>query len=294
VIRPLATNKTDSNVSTGCAKPAHWGGLERVHTGDNLPIMRTMPGRTCDLLYADPPFNTNRIVGAGHTSGLAFQDVHVGGLDGYLSFLKPRFIEMRRLLSARGTLYVHLDGRTVHYVKVLLDEVFGAAHFLNEIIWSYRSGSRSGRWFPKKHDTLLVYAKRRGGHTFNAPRGGTYRTRDLKRTPDGRLYKSTRNGPIFFHREGPLIGDVWDLPILSTVSCERTGYPSQKPEALLDRIIRASSNEGDVVGDFFCGSGTTLAVAKRLSRRWIGCDSNPQAVEITRARLARVDAQPPC
>jgi DNA modification methylase len=175
----------------------------------------------------------------------------------------------------------------VHHVKVLLVELFGGDHFLNEIIWSYRSGGRSGRWFPRKHDTLLLYAKRLGHHTFNRLRDGAYRTRDLRVTNGGRPYKSTRAGPIYFDPAGPVIPDVWDIPFLSTVATERTDYPSQKPEALLERVVKASSNEGDLVADFFCGSGTTLAVAKRLNRRYLGCDINPDAVEITKRRLAQ-------
>ncbi|MCH9034592.1 MAG: site-specific DNA-methyltransferase, partial [Planctomycetes bacterium] len=163
-----------------------------------------------------------------------------------------------------------------------------ARNFLNEIIWHYHSGGRLSKWFPRKHDTLLVYAKTPGEQTFNRPRGGAYRTQDLRYDDAGTPYKSTRKGPIYFHRDGPALSDVWDLPFLSTVSKEREGYPYQKPEALLERIVRASSNEGDVVADFFCGSGTTLAVAKRLGRRWIGCDVSPEAIAVTRRRLARL------
>ena len=140
----------------------------------------------------------------------------------------------------------------------------------------------------RKHDTLLLYARNAGRHTFNRMRGGQYRTRDLRFTEDGRPYKSTRNGPIYFHADGPILSDVWDIPFLSTVSKERTDYPTQKPETLLERIILASSNEGDLVADFFCGSGTTLAVAKRLERRWLGCDINPEAVAIAEKRLEGV------
>ena len=258
---------------------------ERIAAEDNLALMRTFQDGCCDLIYADPPFNSNRVLGKRGSCTPSFNDKHVGGVDGYLAFLRPRLAQMHRLLSKRGVLYVHLDWRIVHYVKVLLDEIFGPKNFLNEIIWMYRSGGRPGRWFARKHDTLLVYAKQIGEHTFNRLRGGEYRTRDMKFSADGLPYKSTRNGPIHFHPDGPELPDVWDIPFLSTVSKERTDYPTQKPEALLERIIRASSNEGDLVADFFCGSGTTLVVAKRLKRRWLGCDANPEAVEITRRRL---------
>ena len=253
--------------------------------------MRTLDDECCDLIYADPPFNSNRTVGLAGDSAPTFPDRHKGGLRGYLAFLRPRLAEMRRLLPPHGSLYVHLDWRTVHYVKIMLDELFGADHLLNEIIWSYRTGGRTGRWFARKHDTILFYARNSGQQTFNQLRGGTYRTLDLQMTPEGLPYKSTRNGPLHFHPDGPVISDVWDIPFLSTVSKERTGYPTQKPEALLERIIRASSNEGDLVADFFCGSGTTLVVAKRLRRQWLGCDINSDAVKLTEQRLAKTTAE---
>lgn len=259
---------------------------DTVVCADNLGFMRSLGDGSCDLIYADPPFNSNRRVARADRSSPGFDDRHAGGLDGYLSFLRPRLTEMRRLLSSRGLLCVHLDWRTVHYVKVMLDELFGVKQFLNEIIWAYRSGGRPAPWFARKHDTLLLYAKHTGKHTFNRLRGGAYRTRDLRLTPDGRPYKSTRKGPIEFHPDGPAVSDVWDIPFMSTVSKERTDYPTQKPQVLLERIVLAASNEGDLVADFFCGSGTTLVVAKRLKRRWLGVDINPEAIAISKRRLA--------
>jgi site-specific DNA-methyltransferase (adenine-specific) len=262
---------------------------DEIVCADNLGLMRSLESGSCDLIYVDPPFNSNRKLGPADGSACSFDDRHAGGLDGYLRFLRPRLVEMHRLLSTQGSLCVHLDWRTVHYVKVMLDELFGFDCFLNEIIWSYRSGGRPARWFPRKHDVLLLYAKEPGKHTFNTLRGGTYRTRDLRMADDGTPYKMTRAGKIEFNPEGPAIPDVWDMPILSTVSRERTSYPTQKPEALLTRVIQASSNEGDLVADFFCGSGTALVAAKRLGRNWLGCDINPEAVAITQRRLDQVD-----
>ena len=257
----------------------------RIVCDDNLVFMSSLPDGCCDLIYADPPFNSNRTVGPTKRHRMTFDDRHGASVGGFLDFLQPRVMEMHRLLSPKGCLYVHLDWRTVHYVKVMLDEVFGQDHFLNEIIWSYRSGGVAKRWFARKHDTLLSYAKEVGGHTFNQLRHGEYRTLDLRMSSDGRPFKQTRNGRLYFHPDGPAIPDVWDIPFLSTVSKERVGYPTQKPEALLERVIGASSNEGDVVADFFCGSGTTLAVAAKLKRRWLGCDLNPDAVAMTQRRL---------
>lgn len=270
--------------------PNGQGGFPRtsVILADNLAFMGALQDGSCDLIYADPPFGSKRTPLKLPPSSPVVGGPVAGGPRDYLAFLHPRLAEMHRLLSPRGCLYIHLDWWTVHYVKVMLDRLFGPEQFLNEIIWGYRSGGRPGKWFARKHDTLLAYAKQIGQHTFNRLRGGRYRTRDMKLSANGQPYKSTRRGPLHFHREGPELPDVWDIPFLSTVSKERTGYPSQKPEALLERIIRASSNEGDLVADFFCGSGTTLAVAKRLGRGWLGCDVNPEAVKIARQRLSRV------
>lgn len=259
--------------------------LGTVTCADNLEFMQKLPDGCCDLVYVDPPFNSNRTLSTRTKKDLQFPD-QFPSIDDYLAFLRPRFTEMQRLLSSRGSIFVHVDWRTSHHVRLLLDEVFGNEQFLNEIIWHYRSGGRPAPWFARKHDTILWYAREAGQqHTFNRLRDGQYRTQDLQYTEDGQPYKSTRKGPIMFHPDGPACSDVWEIPILSTVSKERTSYPTQKPEKLLERIVRAASNEGDVVGDFFCGSGTALAVAKGLNRHYIGCDVNPDAVAISQKRL---------
>jgi DNA modification methylase len=252
---------------------------------DNLVLLSDLPDECCDLIYVDPPFCTGRRRAGADASGPTFADPARGGNEAYLEFLRPRLHQMHRVLSERGSLYVHLDWRVVHHVKVLLDDIFGAGNFLNEIIWSYRSGGRSTRWFARKHDTILLYARSAGQHTFHLQRDGRFRTQDLNYDDQGRPYKATRKGRLYFHPDGPALTDVWELPFLSTVSRERNGYPSQKPEALLERVIGASSDEGDLVADFFCGSGTTLSVAKRLGRRYLGCDNNADAVSIARGRV---------
>jgi DNA modification methylase len=247
--------------------------------------MRRLPDGCCDLIYVDPPFFTDR---RARGSRAAFSSAWRGGLDAYLALLRPRFDQMHRLLSERGSIYVHLDCHVVHYVKVMLDEIFGRANFLNEIIWRYRTGGVARRWFGRKHDTILLYARFSGKHTFNVQREGQYRTDGLRRDEQGRPYKQTRKGRLYFDRSGPVMPDVWDVPFLSTVSLERTGWPSQKPEALLERIVLASSHPGDTVADFFCGSGTALAVAERLGRRTLGCDVSAEAIRIARDRLAKL------
>ena len=210
-----------------------------------------------------------------------------------LAFLRPRLEQMHRLLGDRGSLYVHVDWRAAHYVKVALDDIFGADHFLNEIIWSYRTGGRSKRWFARKHDTMFLYARKLGRHTFHVQHEGMFRTEGLNYDGAGRPYKNTRKGRLYFNANGPAMTDVWEIPFLSTVSSERTGYPSQKPLALLQRVIAASSNPGDLVADFFCGSGTTLVAADRLDRRWIGCDIEEEAVAISAKRLQLPQRQLP-
>lgn len=252
--------------------------------GDNLAFVQALPDGSCDLIYADPPFMTERRRTTGRDA-TGFDDRFGASIDAYLAFLRPRCDQMRRLLSERGSLYLHLDWRTVHEVKVMLDGVFGRRNFLNDIIWHYRTGGGSRKWFARKHDTILLYAKHAGRHTFHVQRAGQYRTDGLLHDAAGRPFKKTRNGPLYFHPGGPALTDVWDIPFLSTVSRERTGYPTQKPLALLERIIESSSNENDVVADFFCGSGTTPAAAQRLGRRWIACDVLHEAVRIAAERL---------
>ncbi len=266
---------------------------DRLHCGDNLELLRGLPDACCDLVYIDPPFDlTGALVHEPPASARRWSVSRESAFDPrvarFLSFLRPRIVQLHRVLVETGSIYVHLDWRTTHYVKVLLDELFGPEQFLNEIIWSYRTGSRPGQWFPRKHDTLLLYARRSGRHTFHPLRGGEYRTQDLRLADDGRPYKSTRRGRLYFHPDGPFVSDVWEIPFLSTVSKQRVGYPSQKPETLLERVIEASSNPGDLVADFFCGSGTTLVAAKRMGRRFLGCDINREAVAIARRRLAAV------
>ena len=258
--------------------------LGALHCGDNLPFMAGLPDASCDLIYLDPPFFSGRR--RSTTSGdETYADQWAGGLDEYLAFLKPRLEQCRRLLAEHGTLYVHLDWRAVHYVRVQLDGIFGDDNFLNEIIWHYRTGGVAKRWFGRKHDNILAYARRLGQHRFNVQHDGDFRTEGLNYDEEGRPYKNTKKGRLYFNPDGPTMTDVWDIPFLSTVARERTTWPTQKPVAVLERIILASSNRGDLVADFFCGSGTTLLAACSIGRRFLGCDISPEAIEIARQRL---------
>lgn len=257
--------------------------------------MRSLPDASIDLIYVDPPFftgreqraRTNGANGDGTANGgHAFADSWSGGISAYVAWLRGRVVEMRRLLSDRGVLYLHCDWHAGHYIKVMLDGVFGAGRFQNEIVWHYGLGAANARrHFLRKHDTIFVYAH--GDEpTFNLVRDDVTAAMDAKychEDEQGRYMMS--RGRKYYLKGGKPLDSVWRIPAIAATSGERLRYPTQKPEALLERIIRASSNEGDVVADFFAGSGTTPAVARRLGRRWIACDSSPAAVELISRRL---------
>jgi site-specific DNA-methyltransferase (adenine-specific) len=263
-----------------------------VILGDSATVLPQLPDATFQLIYVDPPFNTGKAQQrrtiktvrdeAGDRTGFqgrryattelsrrSYLDVH----DDYLGMLEPLLAEARRLLTASGTLYVHIDYREAHYVKVALDEVFGRDAFLNELIWAYDFGGRARDRWPAKHDTILVYVRTPGGHFFDQDA--------VERIP---YLAPELVGPDKAAR-GKLPTDVWWHTIVPTNGREKTGYPNQKPEGILRRIVQASSRPGDVVLDFFAGSGTTAAVACALGRRFVMVDNNPEAVEVMRARL---------
>jgi DNA modification methylase len=268
----------------------------RLFLGDNLPVMSALvseyEGRI-DLIYADPPFFTNRKfharIGRGEDSrkpekwrlAEGYHDAWPD-LDSYLQFLYERLAVMHRLLAPTGTLYLHLDWHADAYARLLLDEIFGEDKLLNEIIWTYHGPSPIRRAFNRKHDTILCYTKSKD-YTFNA---------DVVREPYNpntvNTFKSSPKagfGKIPDLERGKVPEDWWYFPVVARLHSERTGYPTQKPEALLERIILASSNAGDLVADFFCGSGTTPVVAARHGRRFIACDETFRAVHTTRNRL---------
>jgi site-specific DNA-methyltransferase (adenine-specific) len=270
--------------SPSCGRHASPPAPGRAHHADNLDFLQALHPESADFVYLDPPYFTGRRRSRPAASR-SFPDTWSGGLDQYLVFLEPRLAACSRLLKPTASICAHLDWHAAHYVKVLMDRVLGPENFLNEIIWSYRTGGTSSRWFPRKHDTLLIYARCLGRHTFHPIRAGSYRTDGLNRDEDGKPYKNTRRGRLYFDARGPLVTDVWEIPFLSTVSDERTGYPTQKPVALLRRLLLAFTNPDDLVIDPFCGSGTTLVAAAQLSRRAVGCDIIPGAVRLSNQRL---------
>jgi len=264
-----------------------------VLEADNLDVLAAIPDDTVDLVYGDPPFatgSTQRLVsirtGRGTQTRRGFRDEEVSWeavsdlswddalpLDQHLAALEARVREVHRVLAPDGSLYLHVDWRTVHHVRLLLDEVFGADRFLNELVWAYDYGGRARDRWPRKHDTILWYAK---GDEWRFERDA------IERIP---YLAPGLVGPEKAAR-GKLPTDVWWMTIVPPASAERTGYPTQKPVRLLERIVAASSRPGDLVLDPFAGSGTTGVAAARLGRRWLLVDRNPQAVEIARTRLA--------
>lgn len=271
--------------------------------GDNLAIMSALlpeyEGRI-DLIYADPPFFTNRRysarVGHGEDSRKpgeweladGYPD-HWHNIDDYLDMLYPRLLLMHRLLSPTGTLYLHLDWHANAYARLLLDEIFGTDRILNEIIWVYHGPSPIRSAFNRKHDTILVYTKSKE-YTFNVD--------DVRQPYNPQTVKTfASSSKAGFGKKpdlerGKVPEDWWYFPVVARLHNERTGYPTQKPEALLERIILASSNPSDIVADFFCGSGTTAVVASRLNRRFIASDVTRRAVHTTRSRLISRTSQP--
>ncbi|HET9907044.1 MAG TPA: site-specific DNA-methyltransferase [Anaerolineales bacterium] len=273
----------------------------RLILGDNLAVMSALlpefEGKI-SLIYADPPFFTNRKfparIGRGEDSRKPNKWKLVDGyhdawddLDSYLDFLYQRLAVMYRLLEPNGTLYLHLDWHADSYARVLLDELFGRDHLLNEIIWAYHGPSPIRRAFNRKHDTILAYVKG-ADYTFNV---------DAVREPYNKNTVKTFNsspkagfGKVPDLKRGKVPEDWWYFPVVARLHNERTGYPTQKPVGLMERIILASSNPGNIVADFFCGSGTTPFVAAKHGRRFIACDETFHALHTTRARLTETQA----
>ncbi len=282
-----------------------WGELYWNHVLDGLSaIMGRYKGRI-QLIYMDPPFMTGQLfryrrkVGEkGTIEHVAYSDQWKRGKEDYLAFMKQVFEKVYKLLTPEGSLYVHVDWRTSAYLRVILDEIFGDYNFLNEIIWHYQSGGRAKKHFSRKHDTILFYRKS-SGHYFNigavGVERGTEKRNNMKREVDeeGRVFWSINSGgKIYRYYQDSKVypSDVWtDISHLHQRDPERTGYDTQKPEALLERIILSSSRPGDYVADFFAGSGTTIAVAQRLGRRWIGIDSSLHSMNVCRRRLLSLD-----
>ncbi len=269
----------------------------RLIWGDNLHVMRQLPSESIDLIYIDPPFFSGRnynVIFGDQNELRSFSDIWEGGMPGYLVWLNARLYEMKRLLKKTGSIYVHCDWHASHYIKVEMDRIFGVENFNNEIVWHYYNKmSPVSKCFPRGHDVIMAYTKSRSMdftfHKIEEPRDKP--VKQLKRKFIGGKAINVRdgNGEVQYQTKTTRrADDVWRISMLQPADkTERIGYPTQKPASLVERIIQASSNEGDVVADFFTGGGTTAAVAQRLGRRWIACDQSRVAVAITADRLTR-------
>lgn len=273
--------------------------MQALLNGDEstgLPSMRGM----IDLIYIDPPYDSKADYRTKITlpgcdieqrpnvlEQFAYSDTWKDGTVSYLKMMYPRLYLMKELLSDKGSIYVHLDWHVGHYVKVLMDEIFGKNNLVNEIIWCYKSGGVGEQGYAKKHDTILMY-KKNNEFIFNTPKEKSYMMPWSGKNPAQTYYKDERGTYTIVN-----VKDYWtDIGILATSSFERVGYATQKPEALLERIIEASSNENSIVADFFGGSGTTVTVAEKLGRRWITSDFGKPANMIMRKRLIDNEAKP--
>jgi site-specific DNA-methyltransferase (adenine-specific) len=272
--------------------------IDQILLGDSLELLPDFPGQSFQLVYIDPPFNTGRtqvrrtlqavrdddgprkgFQGRRYRTRLLAESSYRDSFDDYLAFLGPRLEQAFRLLAQEGTLYFHIDYRESHHCKLLLDEIFGRECFLNEIVWAYDYGARSKRRWPAKHDTILVYVKDPDAYLFDAEQ--------VDREP----YMAPGLVTPEKVARGKLPTDVWWHTIVPTNGREKTGYPTQKPEGIVRRMVQASTRPGDWCLDFFAGSGTLGAVAAKLGRHYVLIDSNPEAVQVMRTRLgARRDA----
>lgn len=254
-----------------------------IYQGDNLKLLRQLPDACLDLIYIDPPFYTQRMQ-EGARAG--FSDVWES-FDVFINFIMVRVKEMRRVLKSTGSIFIHLDWRTVHYVKVEMDKVFGYENFVNEIIWAYRAGGVGRRSLQKKHDTILFYGNS-SDYKFNLIREKSYCSSVSK--PGMRSFSHDGEKHEFFKDakgcyRWSYLKDFWQINRAIQNKDNYLSYPNQKPMQLLELILKIASDPGDVVADFFCGSGTTLDAAAKLGRQWIGCDKSPDAVKIAQKRL---------
>ena len=266
--------------------------MDRILLGDNLPLLAAEPAGSVTMAYVDPPFNTGRrqtrrtlattpatrgdrtgFGGRRYATRLLEESSFRDRFDDYLAFLEPRLRAVRRLLAPHGTLYFHIDYREAHYCKLLLDELFGRECFLNELIWAYDYGAKPRTRWPAKHDTILVYVREAGRHLFDAD------------AVDREPYMAPGLVTPEQRERGKRPSDTWWHTIVSPTGREKTGYPTQKPEGIVRRMVQASSRPGDLCLDPFAGSGTLGAVAAKLGRRYLLIDESPEAAAVMERRL---------
>ena len=290
---PLQENRIFGNYTEG-----EW--INKIIFGDNIQVLKTLIEmkhngqlKNSDgtdgirLIYIDPPFATKQDFSNKDTK--AYSDKLAGAQ--FLEWLRKRLILLRELLSEDGSIYIHLDWHKSHYVKVIMDEIFGEGNFCNEIIWYYRRWNIAGNYFARNHDNIFWYAKNKGNHIFNQ----MYIPKSEKSSAQGKAWKSVigedgkrRSIQTNEKTKGVPMPDTWEISMINPVAKERVGYPTQKPEKLLERIIKASSNKGDLVLDCFGGSGTTAAVSEKLDRRWITVDAGKLAIYTIQKRILTI------
>ncbi|MHA1509129.1 MAG: DNA methyltransferase [Promethearchaeota archaeon] len=287
-----------ANLGVGDFKGSKWKNL--LFWGENLNVLHYLTNSfsgKIDLIYVDPPFfsGTNYKIEiedeetGNQYDSIAYFDHWDKNIDSYLQMLRDRIVLFRELLSTNGLLFIHLDWHASHYIRVLLDEIFGANRFVNDIVWYYYNKYSAGKKsLPRAHDDILVYSKS-ANYTFNELRSIRKKPiKQLKRVMVDGVLKNAKdeNGHTIYRVvKDKKIDDVWKIPCMQPASKEWTGFPTQKHHDLLERIIKIGSNEGDLVADFFCGSGTTLLGADKLNRRWIGSDISEYSIYLTRKRL---------
>jgi site-specific DNA-methyltransferase (adenine-specific) len=241
-----------------------------------LDLLKSLSDKSVDMIYSDPPFGTGQkqVLDRKKNGKSISKTQYFDPKTQYISFITDHIIEMHRVLKDTGTIYLHLDWHFCHRVRCILDDIFGEDNFLNEIIWSYDFGGRGKDCWPKKHDNIFVYAKKKGSHKFNWDK--------IDRIPymAPGLQKDKQKA-----QDGKVPTDVWWMSIVGTQSKERVGYPTQKPVALLERMIIASSDENDLIVDPFVGSGTTVAAALKTNRKIFASDTNTVAIDIMKERF---------
>lgn len=279
--------------------------LNKIIFGDNLQVLKTLVEmrhrgelKNADgtdgvrLVYIDPPFATKQDF--SNKDSKAYSDKLAGAE--FLEWLRKRLILLREVLADDGSIYVHLDWHKAHYVKILMDEIFGEGNFCNEIVWYYRRWNIAGKYFARNHDTIFWYTKNKGNHVFNQ----MYIPKSEKSSAQGKAWKSVigedgkrRSIQTDEKTKGVPMPDTWEISMINPVAKERIGYPTQKPEKLLERIIKSSSNNGDLILDCFGGSGTTAAVAEKLGRRWITVDAGKLSIYTIQKRILGNESHKP-
>ncbi len=267
--------------------------INKLICGDNLEELAKLSKESVDLIYIDPPFFTHKqyeVVWGDEAEIRSYKDRWEGGIEHYISWLKPRIKAMYEVLKSTGSFYIHCDSHANAHIRIMLDEIFGEENFRNEIIWCYRGAGYPKNDFGKRHDTIFRYSKTQD-YVFNLD---DVREKYAEATKErfshyiGNIRKGKDFGIQKLNPLGRQPDDWWQIQPIAPSAKERVGYPTQKPEALLERIIKASSDKGDIVADFFCGCGTTIAVAQKLGRKWIGIDISPTAIKIIQKRFKQL------